>query len=114
MASCPALAWASAAAVSMSLLPLPVMKSACTSTLFFSAQALTCFCITSFPPGTQWSQKPMLTFPAAPAVRMCTNGKAVAAAASLSAPRRDTVLDRVIVVGLPDDLPDNSDLLQNK
>ena len=38
------------------------MKSAVTSTLFFSAQALTCFCITSLAPGTQWSQKPNIQF----------------------------------------------------
>src|ERR1700689_568185 len=65
------------------------MKSAVTSTLFLSAQVLTCFCITSLAPGTQWSQKPMFSLPAAPAVRMCTSGSATAAAPSLTAERRE-------------------------
>jgi len=61
---------ASAAPVISSLLPLPVMKSAVTSTLFLSAQAFTCFCMISLPAGTQWSQKPTASLPAAPAVRI--------------------------------------------
>ena len=91
-ASWPVLACASAAPVICSLLPVLVMKSAWASTLFFSAQASTCFCITSLPPGTQWSQKPIDTFPAAPAVRMCTSGSAVAAAPSFNAVRRENPL----------------------
>ena len=68
--SWPVFAWASATPVICSFWPELAMKSAMTSTLFFSAQALTCFCMTSLAPGTQWSQKPIDTFPAAPAVRM--------------------------------------------
>ena len=91
--SWPALAWVSAAGVSCSLPLAVLMKSAETSTLFFSAQASTCFCITALAPGTQWSQKPMLSLPAAPAVRICTSGSAAAAAANLTAPRREMVGD---------------------
>ena len=85
--SWPALACASAAPVTWRFAEV---KSAVTSTLFFSAQAATCFCITGLACGTQWSQKPTESLPAAPAVRMCTNGNAAAAAPSLSAPRRET------------------------
>ena len=46
-----------------------------TSTLFFAAQSATCLRIASVPPGTQWSQRLILSLPAAPAVRMCTNGR---------------------------------------
>lgn len=52
----------------------------------------TCFCITSLPPGTQWSQKPIDIFPAAPAVRICTSGSTVLAAPSFNAVRRVTLL----------------------
>ena len=58
------------------------------STLFFSAQALTCFCIAAFPAGTQWSQKPIDSLPAAAAVRMCTSGRAAAVAPIFKALRR--------------------------
>src|ERR1700727_81677 len=88
--SWPALAWVSAAGVSCNLPPEVVMKSAVTSTLFLAAHASTCFCMVSFAPGTQWSQKPIFNLPAAPAVRICTNGRAAAAAPSLTALRRDT------------------------
>src|SRR5690242_19103351 len=64
------------------------MKSAVTSTLFLSAQAWTCWRIFSVPPGTQWSQRPMLSLPAAPAVRMCTSGSAAPAVATCMARRR--------------------------
>src|ERR1035437_2217471 len=86
--SCPAFACASAAPVISNLLPLPVMKAACTSTLFLAAQASTCFCMMSLPLGTQWSQKPTASLPAAPAVRIWTSGNAVAAAESCKALRR--------------------------
>ena len=61
------LACASAAMVIKFLLPMEVMKSACTSTLVLSDQAATCFFIASLPAGTQWSQNPIETLPAAPA-----------------------------------------------
>src|ERR1700709_2402786 len=89
--SWPVLAWVSAAGVNWSLPPEVVMKSALTSTLFFSAQVLTCFCMTSLAPGTQWSQKPMLSLPAAPAVRICTSGSAAVAAPNFTAWRREMV-----------------------
>ena len=60
-------------------------KSSCTSTLFFSAQASTSFFMAASPVGTQWSQSAKLSLPAAPAVRMCTSGRAVAAAPSFKA-----------------------------
>lgn len=90
--SCPVRACSSAASVSRFLLPIVVMKSACTSTLVRSAKAATCLRITALPSGTQWSQKPTLSFPAAPAVRICTSGRAVAAAAVASARRRETLV----------------------
>ena len=73
------LACASAAWVIWILKPFDVMKSIVTSTLFLSAQALTCLFIVSFAVGTQWSQKPTVSLPAAPAVRICTSGSAAAA-----------------------------------
>src|SRR3954454_5887753 len=45
----------------------------------------------SLPCGTQWSQKPMETFPAARPVRMCTSGSAAEADASFRARRRVTL-----------------------
>src|SRR5579875_1315812 len=93
--SCPARAWASAAIVTSSLLPEDVMKSSETSTLFCAAQACTCLRITSLPCGTQWSQKPTESFPAAPAVRICTNGN-VLAAANCNARRRDIFRDMLM------------------
>ena len=54
-----------------------------------------CF-ITSLPAGTQWSQKPIDSLPAAPAVRICTSGSAAAAAPSLSALRRVTFPLRIL------------------
>src|ERR1019366_7470754 len=65
--SCPVFACASATPVIISLLPLPVTKSAVTSTLFAPAQVLTCFCMMSLPAGTQWSQNATASLPAAPA-----------------------------------------------
>src|SRR3954452_15474413 len=83
-------AWASAASVSRFLLPTEVMKSIETSVLFFSAHDLTSLVITSFAPGTQWSQKPMVSLPAAAAVRICTSGNAAVAAPTFNALRRDS------------------------
>src|SRR3974390_215144 len=79
--------------------PLEVMKSTVTSTLFCSAQASTCFFIAAFAGGTQWSQNPTTSLPAAPAVRICTNGRAVAAAAVFNAVRRGST--RVFMVLSP-------------
>ena len=94
--SWPVFACASAAMVIRFLKPTEVMKSACTSTLFLSDQTATCLRITSLPAGTQWSQNPIETRPAAPAVRICTSGKADAAAPSLSALRRVTFPLRIL------------------
>src|SRR4051812_23798112 len=77
------------------------MKSTVTSTLFLLAQASTCFFIMSLAPGTQWSHKPIESLPAAPAVRICTSGRAVAAAVNFNAPRRVIGCDFVMVYPLP-------------
>src|SRR5204862_6332770 len=70
--SWPDLACDSAAPVSSSLLPCEVMKSIATSTFPFSAHARTAFSVAALAPGTQWSQKPIDSLPAAWAPR--TNG----------------------------------------
>ena len=85
----------------MFLLPIEVMKSAWTSTWFALAKASHCCFITSLPAGTQWSQKPMETLPAAWPVRICTRGNAAVAAPSLSAVRRETCLGFVIRRSFP-------------
>src|SRR5438477_10204937 len=56
----------------MSLLPCEVMKSIDTSTFSLAAQSLTSALIASLAPGTQWSQNPIESLPAAWAPR--TNG----------------------------------------
>ena len=86
--SWPVFACASAAMVSRFFWPTEVMKSGWISTWFLAAKAATCFFMMSLPAGTQWSQKPTASLPAAWPVRICTNGSAVAAAPSLSALRR--------------------------
>ncbi len=86
--SWPPRAWYSAAAVSISLPPFEVMKSTCTSTLFLPAQVSTCWRSTSFVRGTQWSQNPSVSLPAAPTVRICASGSAAAAAPVRMADRR--------------------------
>src|SRR5271163_3069623 len=99
-ASWPVLACASAERVSKFLKPTEVMKSACTSTFILSDQAATCFFIASLPAGTQWSQNPIETLPAAPAVRTWTSGSAATAAPNFSALRREKGRSAVIR-GLP-------------
>src|SRR5689334_3871143 len=74
--------------VMLILLPMAVRKSSWTSTLFFSAQALTTLRMASLPAGTQWSHRARLSRPAAPAVWMLTSGRAVAAAPRRRALRR--------------------------
>ena len=69
-------ACASAAIVMLILPPTLAMKSTLTATLFFSAQSSISFFMATSPVGTQWSQRPRLSLPAAPAVRMCTRGRA--------------------------------------
>jgi hypothetical protein len=71
--------------------PTPVRKSSWTSTLFFAAHSSTSFFIAALPLGTQWSHRARLNLPAAPAVRICTSGKAVAAAPNLRAVRLVTL-----------------------
>src|SRR5581483_10096978 len=69
------------------------MKSIWTSTFSFSAHSLTSACVALLAPGTQWSQKPIDSLPAAPAVR--TNGAAIMvaeAAAVLATKRRREIL----------------------
>ena len=63
--SWPDLACASAAVVSSSLLPCEVMKSILTSTFSFSAHSLISVSVAPLAPGTQWSQKPTDSLPAA-------------------------------------------------
>src|SRR5271170_7954609 len=77
-ASWPVLACASAERVSKFLKPTEVMK----------------------PAGTQWSQNPIETLPAAPAVRTWTSGSAAAATPNFSALRRENGCSAVIR-GLP-------------
>ena len=88
--SCPVFACASAAMVMLIFMPTPVRKSSSTSTLFFSAHSSTSFFMAASPVGTQWSQIAKLSLPAAPAVRICTSGKAAVAAPSFMALRRVT------------------------
>src|SRR5260221_13816461 len=75
--SWPDRACASAAAVRISLLPCDVMKSICRSTFSFSAQTLAMASMPLLAPGTQWSQNPTDSLPAAYAPR--TNGAATRA-----------------------------------
>ena len=63
--SWPDRACASAAAVRISLLPCDVMKSIERSTFSFSAHALATASAPALAPGTQWSQKPIDSLPAA-------------------------------------------------
>src|SRR4051794_34960899 len=86
--SWPVRACASAAMVTVILLPTAVRKSSWTSTLFFAAQALTSLRMASFPLGTQWSHSARLSRPAAPAVWMLTSGSVEAAAPRRKAWRR--------------------------
>ena len=67
MMSWPDLACASAAIVSRSLLPCEGMKSIWTSTFSLAAHSLTRALVALLAPGTQWSQKPIDSLPAAPA-----------------------------------------------
>src|SRR6185369_12049230 len=86
--------WAcdSAAPVSRSLLAWVVMKSIWTSTFSFSAHSLMSALVASLALGTQWSQKPTDSLPAAYAPR--TNGAATRPrAAPAATTRRDTFLD---------------------
>src|SRR5438477_4231577 len=95
--SWPALACDSAAPVSKSLLPCDVMKSIVTSTFSFSAHALTAFSVALFAVGTQWSQKPTESLPAAWAPR--TKGAAIMAvdkaAVLATKPRRLTLREAI-------------------
>src|SRR3954464_10071429 len=86
--SWPVLDCASAAMVMVILLPTAVRKSSWTSTLFFSAQALTTLRMASLPLGTQWSHNARLSRPAAPAAWMLTSGRVEAAAPRRRAWRR--------------------------
>src|SRR5882757_2519268 len=91
--SWPDLACASAAVVSRSLLPCDVMKSIVTSTFSFSAHSFTAFSVALLAFGTQWSQKPTESLPAAWAPR--TKGAATIAvdrAAVLATKRRRLTL----------------------
>ena len=55
----------------------------------------------SLPAGTQWSQKPTDSLPAARPVRMCTSGNAAVTAPSLIASRRDIRLPQMSFFGPP-------------
>jgi hypothetical protein len=77
--SWPDLACSSAAPVSISLSPCEVMKSIFSSTFSLSAHSRQSLLSMSFAPGTQWSQNPTLSLPAAWALR--TNGAVTAASA---------------------------------
>src|SRR5258708_7045341 len=91
--SWPDWAWASAAVVSRSLLPCEVMKSIVMSTFSFSAHSLTAFSVALLALGTQWSQNPIESLPAAWAPR--TKGAATMApdrAAVLATKRRRLTL----------------------
>src|SRR4051794_33514445 len=92
--SWPEPACASAAIVMRNLSPVLVMKSAFTSTFSLSAHSWTILRITSLAPGTQWSQNPTLTLPAAWAPR--TNGVANIAAAPAASRLRLVTLFAVI------------------
>src|ERR1700730_9345846 len=76
--SWPDRACASAAAVISRLLPCEGMKAIWTSTFSFAAPSLASGLVGSLAPGTQWSQNPIDTLPAACAER--TNGAATTAA----------------------------------
>src|SRR5215204_3960829 len=82
--SWPDLACASAAIVSSSLSPFEVMKSIDSSTLFLSAHSWQSLRIGSSAVGTQWSQKPQASLPAACAP--LTNGVASAVVEASAAP----------------------------
>jgi len=77
--SCPALACPSAIRVNRSLSPFEVIRSKVRLTFSFSAQVLHKSRRTLPAPGTQWSQTPIDSAPAAWAP--CTNGAARLAAA---------------------------------
>src|SRR4051812_45557768 len=99
--SWPDLACDSAAAGRMSLLPCEGMKSIWRSTFSFSAHALETASAALLAPGTQWSQKPIESLPAAYAPR--TKGaesSAVDARAVRATVRRVTVRDIVVVPSL--------------
>ena len=57
-----------------------------------AAQASISFFMAGLPEGTQWSHRPRLSLPAAPAVRICTSGSAAAAAPTFSARRREILV----------------------
>src|SRR5262245_58046705 len=80
MMSWPDLACDSAARVTSSLLPVLVKRSICTSTFSFAAHSCTSASEALLAPGTQWSHKPIVSLPAACAVR--TRGAAIVAAAA--------------------------------
>src|SRR5262245_44953155 len=91
--SWPALACASAAMVIRVLLSADGMESIWSSTFFFSAHPHNRDLVALLAPGTQWSQKPIDSLPAALAVR--TNGAASSvadAAADVATNRRREIL----------------------
>src|SRR5580698_1168645 len=91
--SCPLLDCDSDAPVSSSLLAWVVMKSIWTSTFSLAPHSLISASVVSLALGTQWSQKPTDSLPAAYAPR--TNGAATPSAAPpTTRPRRDSLLDR--------------------
>src|SRR5438067_8591045 len=80
--SWPALACPSAAKVNKSLSPLEVMKSTVISTFSFAAHSRQSCSRGAVAVGTQWSQKPQESLPAAKAPR--TKGAAAAVEASIA------------------------------
>src|SRR3954452_19362618 len=87
--SCPDLACASAAIVSSNLSPFEVMKSIFRSILFLSAHSWQILRIGSSAVGTQWSQKPQDSRPAAWAP--LTNGMLIVLAPAAAAAVRSRV-----------------------
>src|SRR5215471_3420611 len=98
--SCPERACSSAAPVNISLSPCEVMKSIVMSTFSFSAHSWQSLVSVSLAPGTQWSQKPTESFPAAKAPR--TKGVAmVVSAAVCNSLRRVSALVFMLSSNLP-------------
>src|SRR3954464_15494643 len=98
--SCPDLDCASAAPVSSSLLAWVVMKSTVTSTFSFSPHSLMSAEVASLALGTQWSQKPTDSLPAACAPR--TNGAATRPRAVPATTTRRETLDCSMTFVLPE------------
>src|SRR5216684_1499525 len=97
--SCPLRACASAACVRIILLPAEAMKSIVTSTLFLAAHSSTRPFSTGLAAGTQRSQMPIVSLPAAVAVWTCTSGRVAPTAPAVTFSARRRVIRWTRVMG---------------